>query len=127
MSTYLVAYVVSDFLSISNVTKKGIRVEVAGRPEAIQSGDGEYALSEACKIMDYFVDYYNVSYPLQKSSNFIEIKSRMIKKILFKLILNITIKLKLQYLILAKAVTYIFHFFSIVNVIIHYVLTILIL
>lgn len=68
MSTYLVAFVVSDFTSISNVSQKGIRLEVAARPQAIANGDAEYALSEACKIMDYFVDYYNVSYPLKKSS-----------------------------------------------------------
>jgi len=71
MSTYLVAFVVSDFTFISNVTERGVRVEVAGRPEAIKDGDAEYALSEACKIMNYFVDYYNVSYPLPKSSNFV--------------------------------------------------------
>lgn len=68
MSTYLVAFVVSDFAVVSNRTNKGIIVEVAGRPQAIENGDGEYALTEACKIIDYFVDYYNVSYALPKSS-----------------------------------------------------------
>lgn len=68
MSTYLVAFVISDFTFVSKMTRKGIRVEVAARPEAIRNGDAEYALTEAAKIIDYFVDYYNVTYPLSKSS-----------------------------------------------------------
>lgn len=68
MSTYLVAFVISDFTLVSKMTPKGIRVEVAARPEAIRNGDADYALGEAVKIIEYFADYYNVSYPLSKSS-----------------------------------------------------------
>jgi aminopeptidase N len=69
MSTYLVAYVVAEYESIFKTSSKGIQVEVAARPEAIQAGTGEFGLNEAAEIIDYFADYFNVSYPLPKSSN----------------------------------------------------------
>jgi len=69
MSTYLVGFVVSNFNTIEAYSPKhGIRIEVAARPEAILHGDAEYSLNETAKIIDYFVDYFNVSYPLKKSS-----------------------------------------------------------
>jgi len=71
MSTYLVAYVISNFKSIRNVTKKhAIQVEVAARPEPIEQGEGDYALEQAGIILDYFTDYFGVKYPLKKSSTF---------------------------------------------------------
>ena len=68
MSTYLVAFVVSKFEKINGTTPKGVLVEVAARPEAILNGEGDYALKEAMTIIDFFADYFNVSYPLKKSS-----------------------------------------------------------
>lgn len=69
MSTYLVAFVVANYKSIKrNSTKYNIEVEVAARPDAIDNNEGVYALDEACKIMDYFSDYFQVEYPLAKSS-----------------------------------------------------------
>ena len=44
MSTYLVAFVVSKFESVKNVTNNGVTVEVAGRPEAINNAEGDFAL-----------------------------------------------------------------------------------
>ena len=70
MSTYLVAFVISDFDKESAFSKKGILVEVAGRAEAINNGDGSFALNEAMEIIDFFSDYFNVSYPLEKLSKF---------------------------------------------------------
>jgi aminopeptidase N len=69
MSTYLVAYVISDFKKIRKTSKKyGVEVEVAARPEAIDNKEGDYALDEAAEILDYFTDYFGVKYPLSKSS-----------------------------------------------------------
>jgi aminopeptidase N len=69
MSTYLVAFVVSNFKSVKQYsTKYSVLVEVAGRPQAIESGHGEFALDEASKIIDYYSDYFETKYPLQKSS-----------------------------------------------------------
>lgn len=69
MSTYLVGFVVSNFEMIKqNSSKYGIEIEVVARPSAIQMGSGDYALNETSKIIDYFADYFNISYPLKKSS-----------------------------------------------------------
>ena len=69
MSSYLVAFIVSDFASIGkNSTKYNIKVDVYGQNESIKSGHGEFALGEACSILDYYTDYFNVEYPLEKSS-----------------------------------------------------------
>lgn len=69
MSTYLVGFVVSNFEMIKkNSSKYGIEIEVLARPEAIEMGSGDYALNETSKIIDYFADYFNTSYPLKKSS-----------------------------------------------------------
>jgi len=70
MSTYLMAYVVSNFKKISTYSpKKNVTIEVAARPEAIENGDGDFALQEAAKIIDFFSDYFETDYPLKKSSN----------------------------------------------------------
>ena len=69
MSSYLVAFVVSNFESISqNSTKYNIRVEVSGRKEQIRNGDGKFALDEASRILDFYTDLYDVKYPLKKST-----------------------------------------------------------
>jgi aminopeptidase N len=69
MSTYLVAFVVSNFKFIKqNSTKYGVLVEVAARPNAIDAGHGQFGLDEASKILDYYSDYFETKYPLQKSS-----------------------------------------------------------
>jgi aminopeptidase N len=45
MSTYLIAFVVSNFKTISTKsTKQNILVEVAARPNAIDAGEGDFAL-----------------------------------------------------------------------------------
>ena len=67
MSTYLVAFVVSDFKSIfKNSPKNNVLIEVAARPEAIDNREGQFALEEAANIIDFFSDYFN---PLKKSSD----------------------------------------------------------
>ncbi|RNA03939.1 Aminopeptidase N, partial [Brachionus plicatilis] len=69
MSTYLVAFVVSNFEKIQQLTPKyNITVEVIARPEAIKKGHGEFALKEASQIIDHYSDYFNITYPLKKST-----------------------------------------------------------
>ncbi|XP_072004560.1 aminopeptidase N-like [Engystomops pustulosus] len=63
MSTYLVAFIVSQFSYVGNE-----RVKIWGRKKAIEvEKQGEYALSVTEKILDFFENYYNASYPLPKS------------------------------------------------------------
>uniref|UniRef100_A0A8C2CFD2 Aminopeptidase n=1 Tax=Cyprinus carpio TaxID=7962 RepID=A0A8C2CFD2_CYPCA len=65
MSTYLIAFVVSDFKYISAKDKKGVRIWA--RKKAIEDGQGDYALNITQPILEFFEKYYNTSYPLSKS------------------------------------------------------------
>ena len=70
MSTYLIAFVVSDFEMKSKKSDKyDIRMDVVARPQAIQAGYGDLALNISGLILDFFADYFEVPYPLPKSSN----------------------------------------------------------
>ena len=69
MSTYLIAFVVSDFKTIFKNSTKQIQVEVAARSEAIDNGEGEFAMNEALEIIDFFAEYFNTKYPLKKLTN----------------------------------------------------------
>ena len=70
MSTYLIAFVVSNFEMKSKLSDKyGIRMDVAARPQAIRDGLGDLALNVSGLILDFFADYFEVPYPLPKSSN----------------------------------------------------------
>ena len=71
LSTYLIAFAVSEFPVISQRSEKNnILIEVAARPQAIQDKEGDHALNVTSIIMDYFIDYFNVNYTLDKSSKF---------------------------------------------------------
>uniref|UniRef100_A0A671SR71 Aminopeptidase n=1 Tax=Sinocyclocheilus anshuiensis TaxID=1608454 RepID=A0A671SR71_9TELE len=63
MSTYLLAFIVSDFIFI----EQDIENLIFARQEAINAGQGEYALSVTGPILKFFEKYYNVPYPLPKS------------------------------------------------------------
>ncbi|XP_029430472.1 aminopeptidase N-like [Rhinatrema bivittatum] len=66
MSTYLLAFIVSDFVSekgSSNTTE----IQIWARKKAIEEGQGTYAKNVTGKILDYFATYYDVPYPLPKS------------------------------------------------------------
>ncbi|XP_077374178.1 alanyl (membrane) aminopeptidase b, tandem duplicate 1 [Festucalex cinctus] len=66
MSTYLLAFIVSDFRHISN--KIGdVTIRIFARKSAIEAGQGEYALSKTGPILKFFEKYYNSTYPLPKS------------------------------------------------------------
>ncbi|NWW42573.1 ERAP1 aminopeptidase, partial [Pedionomus torquatus] len=64
MSTYLVAFIVSDFKSISKITSRGIQVSVYTVPDKIDQAD--YALDAAVKLLDFYEDYFSIPYPLPK-------------------------------------------------------------
>lgn len=69
MSTYLVAFVVSNYKTIEKLSPKyNVSIEVMGRPDAIEKGHGDFALDEAARIIDYFSEYFNTTYPIKKSS-----------------------------------------------------------
>ncbi|XP_078468924.1 endoplasmic reticulum aminopeptidase 1-like isoform X1 [Lampetra planeri] len=64
MSTYLVAFIVSDFKSISNKTKHGTNVSIYTSPGKEQQGS--FALENAIKFLDFYEELFNISYPLPK-------------------------------------------------------------
>jgi aminopeptidase N len=68
MSTYLVAFVVSDFIGVSKKSEKNVDVQVYARPEAIQDKEAEFALNHTAQVIDFFSNYYEIDYPLRKTS-----------------------------------------------------------
>ncbi|KAA3681020.1 aminopeptidase N [Paragonimus westermani] len=64
-STYLLAFVVCQFKSLSAVDSKGRNFTVWARPELIHAA--KYALEIGQKIIRFFEDYYEVAYPLEKT------------------------------------------------------------
>lgn len=64
MSSYLVAFVVSNFESVAGKTSRGINVAIwtqQGKKEL-----GRYALQVAIAVLDYYEKAYQVTYPLPK-------------------------------------------------------------
>lgn len=59
MSTYLLAFVVSDFKNLTDG-----KFSVWTRPEAIDSA--RYALEVGPKILAFFEEYFDIKYPLPK-------------------------------------------------------------
>ncbi|XP_069819052.1 endoplasmic reticulum aminopeptidase 1-like [Dendropsophus ebraccatus] len=64
MSTYLVAFIVSDFRSISQVTNRGVKISVYTVPHKIDHA--VYALDAAVKLLDFYEEYFHIPYPLPK-------------------------------------------------------------
>ncbi|XP_037536391.1 endoplasmic reticulum aminopeptidase 2 [Nematolebias whitei] len=64
MSSYLVAFVICDFKSVSATTSSGVKVSVYAAPEKwLQT---HYALEVAVKMLDFYEEYFNIHYPLPK-------------------------------------------------------------
>uniref|UniRef100_A0A9J8C0U7 Aminopeptidase n=2 Tax=Cyprinus carpio TaxID=7962 RepID=A0A9J8C0U7_CYPCA len=63
MSTYLVAFIVADFISVSkNVSKTKVSVyAVPDKKEQVQ-----YALDTACKLLEFYNSFFKNEYPLSK-------------------------------------------------------------
>lgn len=59
MSTYLLAFVISDFKNMTDG-----RFSVWAREEALESA--RYALEVGPKILSFFENYFNIKYPLPK-------------------------------------------------------------
>uniref|UniRef100_A0A3B4BFX1 Aminopeptidase n=1 Tax=Periophthalmus magnuspinnatus TaxID=409849 RepID=A0A3B4BFX1_9GOBI len=66
MSSYLLAVIVCDFTFLSYIFVC-FEIRIWARRKAIQSGQGNYALNVTGPILDFFQNYYNISYPLSKS------------------------------------------------------------
>ncbi|XP_023658852.1 endoplasmic reticulum aminopeptidase 2 [Paramormyrops kingsleyae] len=64
MSTYLVAFVVCEFKSVSGRTSSGIDVSVYAIPD--KWDQTQYALQAAIKILEFYESYFNILYPLPK-------------------------------------------------------------
>uniref|UniRef100_A0A8K9V389 Aminopeptidase n=1 Tax=Oncorhynchus mykiss TaxID=8022 RepID=A0A8K9V389_ONCMY len=66
MSTYLLAFIVSDFDHITGSIENN-NVRIWARRKAIAEGHGNYALNVTGPMLKFFERYYNASYPLSKS------------------------------------------------------------
>uniref|UniRef100_A0A8C4T928 Endoplasmic reticulum aminopeptidase 1-like n=1 Tax=Erpetoichthys calabaricus TaxID=27687 RepID=A0A8C4T928_ERPCA len=64
MSSYLVAFVVSDFASRSAMSTRGIKVSVFAPSEQISQT--EHALHIGVKILEFFEEYFQIPYPISK-------------------------------------------------------------
>ena len=65
MSTYLVAFVVCDFVSNSEQTKtNNITVSVIAAKEKLDQAD--FALHTATEITEHYEEYFGIRYPLPK-------------------------------------------------------------
>ncbi|KAM3625855.1 uncharacterized protein V6R79_018655 [Siganus canaliculatus] len=67
MSTYLLAFVVCEFGSINSTTPNNVLIRIWARKKAIEEGQGDYALEKTGPILSFFENYYNSTYPLEKS------------------------------------------------------------
>ncbi|XP_068595878.1 aminopeptidase Ey-like [Brachionichthys hirsutus] len=66
MSTYLLAFIVSDFGFIQSNDSAPL-VRVYARKSAIDANQGQYALNITRPILTFFENYYSSKYPLPKS------------------------------------------------------------
>lgn len=64
MSTYLVAFVICDFKSVTAATSSGIQVSVYAAPEKWHQT--HFALEVAVNMLDFYEEYFNIHYPLPK-------------------------------------------------------------
>lgn len=64
MSTYLVAFIVSDFESISSQTSNGVKVSVYTAQGSTYLG--EYALGVGVKVLEFYQKTFGIPFPLPK-------------------------------------------------------------
>ncbi|KAI5946631.1 Endoplasmic reticulum aminopeptidase 2 [Manis javanica] len=68
MSTYLVAYIVCDFKSVSGTTSSGVKVSIYTAPD--KWSQMHYALETSMKLLDFYENYFDINYPLPKLDRF---------------------------------------------------------
>ncbi|XP_016095468.1 thyrotropin-releasing hormone-degrading ectoenzyme-like [Sinocyclocheilus grahami] len=66
MSTYYLAWAVCNFTYREAVTDNGVVIRLYARPDAIQSGSGDYALHITKRLLHFYQDYFKVKYSLPK-------------------------------------------------------------
>ncbi|KAI9357634.1 peptidase family M1-domain-containing protein [Zopfochytrium polystomum] len=64
MSTYLVAYIVSNFDHVSSQSRGGVSVSVYTQPGKTKLG--QYALDVAVRILEFYERIFGIAYPLPK-------------------------------------------------------------
>lgn len=73
MSTYLVAFAVLDGYEyarkLAKKTSKPIEVRIYA-PSDLLKGQSDFGLDTAVRALEYFEDYFNISYPLEKIGQF---------------------------------------------------------
>ncbi|XP_069322719.1 aminopeptidase N isoform X2 [Eulemur rufifrons] len=67
MSTYLLAYIVSEFSHVEEQAPNGVLIRIWARPSAIEEDHSSYALNVTGPILNFFAGHYNTPYPLNKS------------------------------------------------------------
>ncbi|XP_034031432.1 aminopeptidase N-like [Thalassophryne amazonica] len=65
MSTYLLAFTVSEFTSTPSAHER-VTINTFARPEATEAGHTKYAASITGKILTFFENYFGIEYPLEK-------------------------------------------------------------
>uniref|UniRef100_UPI00358E17ED endoplasmic reticulum aminopeptidase 1-like isoform X2 n=1 Tax=Myxine glutinosa TaxID=7769 RepID=UPI00358E17ED len=64
MSSYLLAFAIGEFESISSKTNSGVNVSIFAVPGKAQHG--KFALDEAVKALELYETAFSIAYPLQK-------------------------------------------------------------
>lgn len=64
MSTYLVAFVVSDFAHLETTSRRGVKIRVWAPKDLISYA--KYAIKITPKILDYYEKFYRINFPLPK-------------------------------------------------------------
>ncbi|XP_067294258.1 endoplasmic reticulum aminopeptidase 2 [Pseudorasbora parva] len=64
MSSYLLAFIVCDFKSVSGLTATGINISIYAVPEKWHQT--HYALEAAVRLLEFYEQYFNILYPLPK-------------------------------------------------------------
>lgn len=66
MSTYILAFIVTDFENIQS-NQNNLMIRIWARRKAIADRQGDYALNVTGPILQFYEKYYNTTYPLSKS------------------------------------------------------------
>lgn len=64
MSTYLLAFVYGDLEHLEAKTKDGVIVRTYATPDKV--GHTQFALDTAVKMLEFYNEYFNIPYPLEK-------------------------------------------------------------